>query len=119
MKRWADRFITVRASLYGDSSVETENPPQEFQEVGNRVAPTGFQHISLPSLKGSVSRLLRILYSDSSLNTTPVSYLKEEKTDRNQSMLDRHKHGDTLAEIAHDYGISVARVHQIISKLAD
>lgn len=56
------------------------------------------------------------MYSGKTLQNDVVNYLTEEKTDRNQIMSDRYQQGDTLAKIADDYGISVARVHQIISK---
>ncbi len=71
----------------------------------------------IPSLKGSVYRLLRILYSGKGVNSIPVGYAKQEQVGRNQAMFDRHKWGDTSAEIARDFGISIFRVHQIVSNL--
>ena len=88
-----------------------------FQRLCPIIAPTGVQHTSLPSLKISVSRLLEILYSQHNTNSAPISYLKPEKEDRNQLMLDRYMQGDTLSKIAKDFEISIARVHQIISRL--
>ena len=48
LKRWADRFMTVRATLYNDDSIESKNPPQTIKGVGNRVAPTGLEPVSSP-----------------------------------------------------------------------
>ena len=48
LKRWADRFITVRASLYLDDSEENKNTPSEFKGVGNHIAPTGLEPVSPP-----------------------------------------------------------------------
>ncbi len=108
--------MTVRASLYSDKTIESKNPPQTIKGVGNRIAPTGFQHISLPSLKISSLILLKFLRLDENKIITPVKYQKVEQTDRNRKMCQRYKQGDTLYEIARDYNISIARVHQIISK---
>jgi len=47
---------------------------------------------------------------------SPVSYAKPERIVRNQVMLERHKQGYTLAEIARDFDLSISRVHQIIEK---
>lgn len=40
--------------------------------------------------------------------------MKQELTERNQSITERYIQGDTLAVIAREFGISIARVHQII-----
>jgi len=60
--------------------------------------------------------LLRNLYSGKSVNSTPTSYALSEQLDRNRAMIDCHKQGDTLAEIARDFGISISRVHQIVEQ---
>ena len=78
--------------------------------------PSGFQHTSLPSLKASVHALLKILSPAQDGDSNPVSYLKDKKTERNLKMFKRYQSGDTLAAIANDYGISIARVHQIVSQ---
>ncbi len=59
---------------------------------------------------------MNILSPKQSVHSAPVSYLKQEKVSQNQIILQRYQDGDTLAEIASDYQISIARVHQIICK---
>jgi hypothetical protein len=59
---------------------------------------------------------LEILSPTPNTDYTPVSYQKEEKTDRNQKMIRKHQNGKTLAQIACDFDISITRVHQIVSK---
>jgi Mor family transcriptional regulator len=46
----------------------------------------------------------------------PVSNYRIPKADRNQQIIACFEHGDTLAEIARDFHISINRVHQIIKR---
>ena len=66
-----------------------KTPLENLQEVFTNLAPTGFQHTSLPSLKASVCALLGILSPTSNSYSTPVNYLKNEKTDRNWNYPDK------------------------------
>lgn len=76
---------------------------------------TGFHDTSFPfSLASAVSFILRLLYINSTLPTSPITRHIVAKQDRNQEIRERYASGETLAELAKDYGISEQRVHEIV-----
>jgi Mor family transcriptional regulator len=57
---------------------------------------------------------VKILTRDQVISDMPKSGKTPRKTERNQSILLRVQQGETVADIAKEYGISEQRVHQIL-----
>ena len=76
---------------------------------------TGFHSTSFPfSLAGAVGFILDLLYINSPLPSSPITRRIVAKRYRNQEIRERYALGETLAEIAEDYGISEQRIHEIV-----
>lgn len=69
----------------------------------------------LPSLDLSSEFILRWLYLTPE-PTEPVNALKPTKTERNTRIRELHAAGYTLEQLAEEYGISKARVWEIVQR---
>lgn len=106
LKPWADRFVTLRASLYGDSE-GNENPLNSVQGVGTQVAPTGY--LPLPryfTLPFSVQRAQRRFVPQPE---TPVKILMRAKA---QEMREQ---GMSYPQIAKELGVSVGSAWNLMN----
>ena len=87
------------------------------------MTPTGVGTRPLPTLDTSaltiaIVKLLEDLYLDIVLPDAPISRKHVSKAERNAQIILRYMNGHTLEEIAQEFGISVQRTHQIVSKSA-
>lgn len=64
--------------------------------------------------KESVRRILKALYIDHPPVESPVNRRTKEKKERNKKIRSRYEDGDTLKTLSEEFGISIARVHEII-----
>lgn len=76
--------------------------------------PRGFEHTAAPYLENAVTSLLSVLYAP------PYQPLKPHNTpqpERNAEICARHaERGWSIPKLAREYGISNARVHQILKQ---
>jgi hypothetical protein len=120
LKAWADRFLVLRHAMHElNEVVEAEKqkfPPE--QGVGNGVTHRDFQYVSfltfLPPYPDAMQGFVKILTRDQVISDTPKSRKTPPQTDRNHSILVRVQQGETVPDIAREYGISEQRVHQIL-----
>ena len=68
------------------------------------------------SLEKATLNVLEWLYASQKLPQQPVTKFRLPKTERNNQIIERYAQGDTLEELSRDFGISTARVHQIIQR---
>jgi DNA-binding NarL/FixJ family response regulator len=80
------------------------------------MAPNPVGATALHSVEKAAQEVLKRLYGSNPPPEQPVSNFRIAKTDRNQQIIERYEGGDTLAEIARDFNISVNRVHQIFKR---
>jgi len=120
LKAWADRFLVLRHAMHElDEVVEAEKqkfPPE--QGVGNDMTHRDFQHVSfltfLPPYPDAMQGFVKILTRHEIISDAPKSGKTPPKTDRNHSILLRVQQGQTIPDLAREYGISEQRVHQIL-----
>ncbi|MBK8139495.1 MAG: recombinase family protein [Chloroflexi bacterium] len=110
VKAWAEPFLIYRAELLEDSEAE-ETKNRLVGGLSNHVLsfdPNGLlQRKSLQARRmfGSICYLLGLLYPSD--GTTSIA-------ERNKLVRGRFAAGESLAEIASDYGISPQRISQIV-----
>ncbi|GAB5491432.1 MAG: hypothetical protein Phog2KO_16470 [Phototrophicaceae bacterium] len=75
---------------------------------------TSLEIISRFDLNTAVELLLNKRYLGITLPIKPKSKQTQKKSARNQQIIERHKAGETLGELALEFGISEQRVHQIV-----
>jgi len=63
----------------------------------------------------AMQRFVIALYYDTTMPTYPQPS-NLPRTERNQAIIDAYRRGDTLEHIAVAFDISIARVHQIVTK---
>jgi hypothetical protein len=68
------------------------------------------------SVESAVAEIIHRLYSGFISPTTPQSDKTPSKAGRNAEILARYAAGETVIDLAAEYGISPARVYQIISR---
>jgi hypothetical protein len=77
-----------------------------------------FQHVSfltfLPPYPDAMQGFVKILTRYQVITDAPKSRKTPRKTDRNHSILLRVQQGETVPDLAKEYGISEQRVHQIL-----
>ena len=74
----------------------------------------GIEDSSFPEMATAVQTILQVLYRDQPIPTRPVPNRKPRKHRRNEEIRSRYKAGETLEQLAAEYGISFQRVQQII-----
>ena len=72
----------------------------------------------LHDLEKAVAAILQRLYAFQGQHSpqTPVTQKHIPKSRRNQQIIERYERGDSLQEIAAQFGVSHQRVHQIIQR---
>lgn len=109
LKPWADRFLVVRAAM-----VQNENAPST--KGSKRVMlHTSFDLMGVQRLGDFCRYLTCMLYKSVPLPAKPVTNGTSAKSARNQQIIERHKAGETLVELASEFNISEQRVHQIVN----
>jgi hypothetical protein len=77
-----------------------------------------FQNVSfltfLPPYPDAMHGFVKILTRGQVISDTPKSGKTPRKTDRNQSILLRVQQGETVPDLAREFGISEQRIHQIL-----
>lgn len=84
--------------------------------MSHLVTPTGLNTNAVPPLRVAIQRVLELLYQDTPHSSIPITHKHHALTQRNAAICARHTAGDTLNEIAEQFGISIQRVHQIIKR---
>jgi Mor family transcriptional regulator len=75
----------------------------------------GFGHTSVYRLIRAIKRLLEVyFYGGGPAPSVPITEQRIPKTWRNDQLIARYRDGETLEELATSFGISIARVHQVI-----
>ena len=74
----------------------------------------GFQPIPRPSPSQLAETILRRLYNWLPAPDRPISDNHEIKVDRNEEIRRRYAAGEDVRKLAEEYGISIARLHQIL-----
>ena len=81
----------------------------------NLIVPLqGFQPIPRPSPSQLAETILRRLYNWLPAPDQPISGNHEIKLDRNEEIRRRYAAGEEGSKLAEEYGISIARLHQIL-----
>jgi DNA-binding NarL/FixJ family response regulator len=80
------------------------------------LTPTGVGARPLPSLNLAIQWLLEQLYAGIPLLQTPVTHKHISLSERNQQICNRYAMGETLKELAQEFGLSHQRVDQIIHR---
>lgn len=75
---------------------------------------TSFDLMGVQHLGDFCRYLTCLLYKAIPLPVKPVTNGTITKSARNQQIIKRHKAGETLGELALEFGISEQRVHQIV-----
>jgi len=70
--------------------------------------------ISVHSLKQATQAVLLLLYQGQLIPQVPKSDKWKRKTRRNKQIRDRYAEGESIPELAKAFGLSNARVHQIL-----
>ena len=70
--------------------------------------------ISVHSLKQATQAVLLLLYRDQPVPQFPKSDKWKRKTRRNEQIRARYAEGESIPELAKAFGLSNARVHQIL-----
>jgi hypothetical protein len=82
------------------------------------VPHSDFQQVSfltfLPPYPDAMHGFVKILTRDQIISDTPKSGKTPRKADRNHSIIVRVQQGETVPDLAREYGISEQRVHQIL-----
>ena len=76
--------------------------------------PQGFQPIPRPSASALAATILQRLYDWLPDPEQSISGNHEIKTDRNEEIRQRYAAGEDARRLAEEYGISIARLHQIL-----
>jgi hypothetical protein len=74
----------------------------------------GFRPGAVFSTETAMERLLVALYVETTMPEYPWPS-NSPMSERNQAIMDAYRQGETLEHIATVFGISIARVHQIIT----
>ncbi len=74
----------------------------------------GFQPIPRPSASILAATILQRLYDWLPASALPISGNHEIKVDRNEEIRRRYAAGEEASKLAKEYGISIARLHQIL-----
>ncbi|MFP4324223.1 MAG: helix-turn-helix domain-containing protein [Anaerolineales bacterium] len=134
LKPWADRFLTVRGALYGienkhnddDSGDGGQTMPEDthikedddhaadVKGLCTDTAQTPVWGTSVHSLETATQTVLRLLYSGQPTPQNPQSNKTPRKVKRNDEIRERYAQGETIPELAKAFGLSNARVHQIL-----
>jgi hypothetical protein len=112
LKPWADRFITLRTALYEDENAESEGNknPECNSRGGQRYDPNELsarKSLQLRRMINSIHQTLRLLYATQQKQFSVAEH--------NSAIYQRYQADETLKNLAYAYGISLQRVHQIIS----
>ena len=75
---------------------------------------TGFNITRLPSINSAIERVIEQLYAGIPLPTQPIIVKHLSKSERNAEICDRYSEGETLEELADEFGLSHQRVHEIV-----
>jgi len=89
-----------------------------FQVDDHFVTPTGVGAAPLPSLNSAIQHVIDLLYWNIPLAEVPLIDKHMSLSERNRQICERYSAGETLEEIAQDFGLSHQRVHQIIRRWA-
>ena len=76
--------------------------------------PRGFQHLSSLTPLQAVQRVLARLYQGIPLPLTLQPNRTQKQSNRNANIYRRHASGESLVDLASEYGISKQRIHQIV-----
>jgi len=70
--------------------------------------------ISVHSLKQATQAVLLLLYRDQPIRQVPKSDKLKRKTRRNKQIRAQYAEGESIPELAKAFGLSNARIHQIL-----
>jgi len=90
-----------------------------FKAEGTNLTLTGFNITRLPSINTAIERVIEQLYAGIPQPLQPVSVKHLSKSERNAEICERFAEGETLEELAEDYGLSHQRVHEIVLRWCD
>ena|SRR5579871_5633414 len=100
--------------------VKQKNTPEgDAQGVFLDVPHRGLQPPTCYGSDEAVDRILTLLYQDSPRPETPLSSKSEEKVHRNAEIRHRYQHGETITELAREYGLSLQRISQIVHQTGE
>ena len=94
-------------------------PGLTSQATAEDIAPEGYEHRSRDSLAQAAVRVLAALYAGQPRPDAPASSLIPEKRARNLALVRRYLAGEAVADLAHEFGISVRRVNRLIRRYLD
>ena len=92
--------------------------PQEYNHLFQYVYTglNGLEHTPGSNLPLAVSSVVQRLYTNVTLPRQPITYKHVNKSQRNRLIRQRYEAGETLQEIADAFGVSVQRIHQILTQ---
>jgi hypothetical protein len=83
------------------------------------VAPAGFQPTVCLTLSQAVQRVLERFYEGFPLPSTLQHNKDPKQSDRNADIRRRYANGESLLDLANEYGLSKQRIHQIATDPED
>jgi len=89
--------------------------PLEISGLGQDriVPPRGFQHPACLTLAEAVYRVLDRLYDGIPLPSTLQPNKTPKQSERNAEIRIRYAAGESLLDLANEYGLSKQRIHQV------
>ena len=78
------------------------------------LAQAGFDITRLPSVNSAIQRLLECHYWGIPLQAKPISHKTPTKEIRNRRIREQFAEGESIADLARDYGLTAQRMFQII-----
>src|SRR5216684_9081503 len=85
----------------------------------NRMPPRGYDPIACLTPLQAVRRVLYRLYDGIPLPSTLQPNKTQKQSDRNAEIRRRYAAGDSLLDLANEYGLSKQRIHQIATDPED
>jgi len=106
----------AHVSLWSKTPTDSQNEPQtSAQQVRSNTLcpPRGYDPIACLTPLQAVRRVLNRLYDGIPLPSTLQPNKTQKQSDRNAEIRRRYADGESLLDLANEYGLSKQRIHQI------
>jgi len=74
----------------------------------------GFQHVPCSTPSDASTFFINWIYTDEPPPDAPISNATPKQVARNNAIIERHRNGESVPDLAKAHGISEQRIHQIL-----